>query len=324
MHPWKLPRFIIEKNRALRKTMQSKADLWLTYHTYYKAPDLLGPGCAQQARIPYAIFQGIYSTKRRRRLKTVLGFHLNRRALRHANVVFTNKHRDHHNLSRIIAPQRLVIVRPGIRHHQFRFDAGARADLRQAWQTRRVPVLLTIAMLRPGVKTRGVEIVIRACKRLSDQGLPFKLLVGGDGAGRKGLEHLARQLIPNHVRFLGKIPRSELHRIYSAADVFVFPGIEESLGMVYLEAQSCGLPVVAFDAWGASEAVIHGLTGLLCGPSDLRSFDAHLTHLLTDKPYRQSLSRNAIKHIRDQHDLNRNYGIIENRLQAMVSGRSKN
>ena len=52
-------------------------------------------------------------------------------------------------------------------------------------------------------------------------------------------------------------------RYYSAGDMFVFPGIRESLGMVYLESQSCGLPVVAFHNGGIPEVVVDGETGFL-------------------------------------------------------------
>lgn len=83
-----------EITRACNSLRKNHTDLWLTYHTYYKAPDLLGPACTKKLGIPYVIFQGIYSTKRRRSLKPLPGFLLNRKALRSAQMVFTNKKRD--------------------------------------------------------------------------------------------------------------------------------------------------------------------------------------------------------------------------------------
>ena len=106
-------------------------DLWLTYHTYYKAPDLLGPLAAPKARVPYVIFQGIYATKHRRRFITRPGFLLNRRALQAARHVFTNRIEDHRNLARIVPPDRLSYVKPGIAPEQFRFDPAARRQLRR-------------------------------------------------------------------------------------------------------------------------------------------------------------------------------------------------
>ena len=52
-------------------------EVWFTYHSYYKAPDLLGPVASKRMKIPYVIFQGIYSTKRRRKLNSLPGFYLN-------------------------------------------------------------------------------------------------------------------------------------------------------------------------------------------------------------------------------------------------------
>ena len=75
----------------VRQNMGKSMDLWFTYHTYYKAPDLLGPYATSKLTIPYVIFQGIYSTKRRRKLKTLPGFYLNRDVLRAARHVFINK-----------------------------------------------------------------------------------------------------------------------------------------------------------------------------------------------------------------------------------------
>ena len=83
-------------------------------------------------------------------------------------------------------------------------------------------------------------------------------------AAEQQLTEQAAALLPGQrVQFLGKIPRLELYQYYSAADIFAFPGIEESLGMVYLEAQSCNLPVVAYQDWGGGETVVDEQTGLL-------------------------------------------------------------
>ena len=89
--PWLWPKLMVEKRRVVRRFLKDDYDLWFTYHTYYKAPDLLGPYAASKLTIPYVIFQGIYSTKRRRKLKTLPGFYLNRDVLRAARHVFINK-----------------------------------------------------------------------------------------------------------------------------------------------------------------------------------------------------------------------------------------
>jgi glycosyltransferase involved in cell wall biosynthesis len=99
-------------------------------------------------------------------------------------------------------------------------------------------------MFRPDVKTEGLTWVIRACGELRRRGNNFHLVIAGDGKEKDRLQRLAREHLPHRFHFAGEIPRKEMYRYYSACDLFVFPGIRESLGMVFLEAQSCGLPVV--------------------------------------------------------------------------------
>ena len=261
--PLLLLRMLRENNRIHRDYSIAKPDLWLSYHSYYKAPDLLGSTCSKRLGIPYVIFQGIYSTKHRKRLKTLPGFLLNRHVLQSADHVFTNKQRDLTNLKRILPENRLSYIAPGIHPRLFEFSDNWRNTLRQRWAIGDETIVMTAAMMRPGVKTEGISAVIKSCSDLIQRGLPLRLIIAGEGSCRQQLEQKAGQLLPGRAHFLGKIPRAELYQYYSAADIFAFPGINESLGMVYLEAQSCNLPVVAYQDWGGGEAVVHGRTGLL-------------------------------------------------------------
>ncbi len=115
------------------------------------------------------------------------------------------------------------------------------------------------------------------------------------------------------------MPRSELYQYYSAADIFAFPGIQESLGMVYLEAQSCNLPVVAYRDWGGGEAVVDGQTGLLSPAATPSLFTKNIRQLIEDKTKREILARAAGEHIRHNHDLDRNYRQLEQKLVQMGS-----
>ncbi|MCP4687200.1 MAG: glycosyltransferase family 4 protein [Desulfobacterales bacterium] len=305
--PWRWPAAALEHRRAIRLISREKVDLWLTYHTYYKAPDPMGAPVSATAGIPYVIFQGIFSTKRRRRLKTLPGFLLNRYALRAARHVFSNRCEDLTNLKRLIPMERLTYVAPGIFPGDFTFDAGARKALRRAWGVGRAPVVLAAAMFRPDVKTEGLSWVIRSCGRLLKKGRSLHLVIAGDGREKETLRRLAREHCPDAVRFVGKIPREKMNRFYSAGDVFAFPGIRESLGMVYLESQSCGLPVVAFDNGGIPEVVKHGKTGFLTPLYNPGAFDDALEKLLLNKTLRREMGREAGRRVRRRHDLNRNY-----------------
>ena len=318
LKPWLWPAIGPAMAAAEIRSRRLRSRIWLTYHTYYKAPDVIGPLCCRRLKIPYTIFQGIYSTKRRRQWRTRPGFWLNRMVLKAARVVFTNKRTDQKNLLRLLPAERVVYVPPGIVPANFQFTASARNKLREQWLTEEIPVILTAAMFRPGVKTDGLLRVIRAAGRIAAKGLDFKLVIVGDGAGRRLLQNQARKHVSGRVIFTGQIPRSRLHQYYSAADLFVFPGIRESLGMVYLEAQSCALPVVAHDGWGAADAVIHNKTGLLTRADDPAGFSAAMIKLITQPETRKQMGAAAAEHVRLHHDLETNYGEVMNRLLVVA------
>lgn len=84
-----------------------------------------------------------------------------------------------------------------------------------------------------------------------------------------------------------------LSNIYSAADVFVIPSLQDNLPNTVLEAMACGTPVVGFDVGGIPEMVQHGRTGLLVQPNDAAQLGDAIVQLLTDADQRDRLGRNS-------------------------------
>ncbi len=320
-HLW--PLLFVEIGKVLLLCRRERPDIWLTYHSYYKAPDVIGPLCCRLLGIPYVIFQGIYSTKRRKVLKSRIGFYLNRRALQHAAAVYTNKKADYANLVRLLPQERVVYIAPGLHPEDFRFEAVAREVIRHKLQAEERIVIMTAAMFRPGVKTEGILQVIKSCRALRDGGHNILLLIAGDGAKRQEIEQYAREMLGDDAVLLGMIPRRTLKKYYSAADIFAFPGIEESLGMVFLEAQACSLPVVAFRDWGAREAVDDGVTGFLCLAKDEHLFSHYLARLAEDTELRRKMGHAAQEHIAGHHDIKTNYHALFRHLKKVVSEKKK-
>ena len=316
--PWRWARLLLETRQVVRQNSGKGMDLWFTYHSYYKAPDLLGARAAKRMGIPYVIFQGMYSTKRRRAWKTRPGFYLNRHSLCAARHIFTNKKLDLLNLKRLIPQNKITYIAPGLIPDDFNFDAGARDEIRHTLNLGDDPVVFSAAMFRPDVKTEGLTWVIRTCSELFRRGHPLWLVIAGDGKEKNKLKQLADAHLPQRTRFVGHIARREMYRYYSASDLFVFPGIRESLGMVFLEAQACGLPVVAFDNAGVPEAVKDGVSGLLVPAFDAKAFGEAIARLLNDFDLRHKMGRAAQSYVRQKHDLNRNYQKMESVLQAIV------
>lgn len=317
-HPIAWLKLLAEKKRITEKYKKEKKDIWLSYHSYYKAPDLLGAYCSKKLAIPYVIFQGIYSTKRRRNLKSLPGFILNKKVLLSADHIFTNKKRDYTNLKRIIKEDHLTYIPPGIKPDDFRFNTDSRHSIRKKFNPEERTVIMTAAMFRPGVKTEGISQVIESCAELIDKGRDICLWIAGDGLCRNELKGKTEKILPGRAHFLGKINRNEMFHYYSGADIFAFPGIEESLGMVYLEAQSCSLPAVAVGDWGGGEAIVDNQTGLLSSAAEKSKFTENIDLLLRDPGLRTTFGANAGNHIRENHDLNRNYALLEEKLRLLT------
>ncbi len=284
-----------------------RPDCWLTYHTYYRGPDLIGQVLSGRNRLPYFILEASYATKYRKRLKTWVGFHLNRRALLRADMIFVNKLRDVENLRRLLPEERITYIRPGIRTQAFPSDPALRESMRAKLGLQDKRLVVTAAMMRPGVKEEGIAFVIKVCAELLPGMGDLHLLIVGDGPGRARLEEQARRLLPGAHTFAGRIPAAEMYTVYNAGDVFAFPGINESLGMVYLEAQCCGLPVVATSHDGAPEVVADEESGLIVPPFSVTDFAGALFTLLTDTELRSRFSRQARERILGQHDMGSNY-----------------
>jgi glycosyltransferase involved in cell wall biosynthesis len=319
LRPGAWPNTLREARQADRTLKASHPDCWLTYHTYYRGPDLIGPILSGRNRLPYFILAASYATKYRKQLKTWLGFHLNRRALLRANMVFVNKLRDVDNLRRLLPLERITYIHPGIRTQAFPLDSALRQTMRSRLGLQDKRVVVTAAMMRPGVKEEGIAFVIMVCAEIRPGIANLHLLVVGDGPGRPRLEELARRLLPGAHTFVGRIPAAEMGHFYHAGDVFAFPGINESLGMVYLEAQCCGLPVVATSHDGAPEVVTDKQTGLIVPPFCLNDFSGALFTLLTDSALRDRYSQQARERVLRQHDMATNYRVMFAHMQKICN-----
>ncbi|HEV2302579.1 MAG TPA: glycosyltransferase, partial [Stellaceae bacterium] len=105
----------------------------------------------------------------------------------------------------------------------------------------------------------------------------------------------------------------------AAADLYVWPAINEAFGMGVLEAQASGLPVVAGDAGGVRSIVAAGRTGLVVPAGDAAAFAAALRALLLDPERRGRLGEAARRHVLAEHDL----AAAARRLAAIIDGVAK-
>jgi len=180
------------------------------------------------------------------------------------------------------APSKVRVVPHGV--DRSRFHPGDRAAARAALGISRPHVLAFVGRLQP-LKAPDVAVRTLAVLARRHPDLDVELLVvggpSGNGAGEpERLVRLARaEGVDGRVRFLEAQPHERLATVYQAADLLLVPSRSESFGLVALEAQACGVPVVAARVGGLSHAVGDGTTGLLLASHDPEEWAAAATGL---------------------------------------------
>jgi glycosyltransferase involved in cell wall biosynthesis len=280
---------------ALPARHPERFDLWFTYHCYYRKPDWLGPIVTRALGIPYVIAEASHAP-RRAQGPTRLGHRAVERALAAADLVLTVNPRDVAGVkARLRSGARQAWLPP------FLDTAPFRALPRRAGNE--PPLLLSVGMMRTRDKLESYRVLARAFTVL--KGRPWQALLVGDGSARAEVERLMAPLNEGggeRVRFAGTVPHAKLPALYAAADLYLWPAINEAYGMAFLEAQASGLPVVAGRTGGVPAVVADGVTGLLTPIGDAEAFAAAVARLLDSPAERACLGANAARRIAAGHD----------------------
>lgn len=210
-------------------------------------------------------------------------------------------------------PARVATVRPGVDLSVFRPESPLLARGLLAHRTgparrrlglpRDAYVLLFVGRIQP---LKAPDVLLRAVARMlaDDPSLRAKLVVavvgGPSGSGRcrpEGLQNLAADLgISDVMRFEPPSPQAEVADWYRAADVTVVPSHSESFGLVAVESQACGTPVVASRVGGLCTAVADGESGVLISGHDPADYAAVLRRLYAEPGLHARLARGAVRH----------------------------
>jgi len=199
-------------------------------------------------------------------------------------------------------PNRVRVVHPGVNLEVFSpgDSAAARANLGIAPDA---TVLLFVGRIQP---LKAPDVLVRAAAELVNmnpalrKNLVVAICGGPSGTGLSrpdALVNLAKELgIEDVVRFEPPVSRDELVTWYRAATVCVVPSYSESFGLVAIEAQACGTPVVAANVGGLPTAISDGMSGVLVDGHNETNW-AHAIESITGNPQRrQALSVGALKH----------------------------
>lgn len=178
-------------------------------------------------------------------------------------------------------------VPPGVDTDRFVPDEVARAEMRARYRLGDRPVVACVSRLVP---RKGQDMLIRALPTIRQRVPGAALVIVGGGPYRTSLHRLAHDFgVADHVVFTDGVPGEELPAHHAMADVFAMPcrtrgsGLDvEGLGIVYLEASSTGVPVVAGRSGGAPETVLNGQTGLVVDGWDVGAIASSVGELLAD------------------------------------------
>ena len=274
----------------------ARPELWFSYHSYYKAPDWLGPEVSSVLGIPYVIAEASHAGKRAGGAWDI-GHRGALESIRRADLLLCPTRDDVAGLRQVAAaPERIALLPPFLNAAPFRAAArrrqACRDDLARAHGLdASVPWLVVAAMMRPGDKLASYASLARVLGRLRD--LPWRLLVAGDGPARGEVETAFAAAIPGRAVFLGALEQQEVATACAAADLCVWPAVNEAYGMALLEAQAAGVPVVSCATRGVPDVVEHGRTGLLGAAGDESALAALARELLLDQGKRSRMGAAA-------------------------------
>jgi len=198
-----------------------------------------------------------------------------------------------------VEPEKIKVLYPAVDLDRYRPLKVPQAYLEKRKLVGR-RILLTVGRL---IERKGHDRVLQALPRIL-RSFPNVLygIVGRGPHERKLREAVARLHLEEHVQFFGKVSEEELVWLYNACELFLMPSREisegghlEGFGIVYLEANACGKPVIGGRSGGVSEAIVDGETGLLVDPNSASEIRDKIIDLLSHPEKAQALGETGLQ-----------------------------
>lgn len=202
-----------------------------------------------------------------------------------------------------VDPSKISVVSPGADTELF--TPGTNRNTELARRHLGIPLhAKVVAFVGRLQDFKGPQVLLRAMgevvRRARVEGPLRVIICGGASGSGSSVEHYRaiadEEALGATVRFLGPRPPEELVSIYQAADIVAVPSYNESFGLVAVEAQATGTPVVAAKVGGLPIAVCDGETGLLVGSHDTNEWADALERLLIDDSTRIHMGESAVRH----------------------------
>ncbi|MDQ0160958.1 glycosyltransferase family 4 protein [Aeribacillus alveayuensis] len=160
-------------------------------------------------------------------------------------------------------------------------------EVRQKYGINEKYILSYVGRIAP---EKDIETLLNIINQLpNDIARNVRWLIVGDGP----LMTYMKEKASENVTFTGYLNGTELAKIYSTSDIFVFPSPTETFGNVVLEAIASGTPVIGANSGGVKNIIQHGKTGILCEPKNTEQFIDRITDLLTHHSMRIQMGHEA-------------------------------
>lgn len=201
-------------------------------------------------------------------------------------------------LSKYLSKQK--VVPPGVDIEKYQFKPSN--ILQENYNIQNEKTVLFVGQLNRESMHKGLHYLIKAIHD-ANRRMPIKLIVAGKGNYLTQYKEYAKEENIDHsVVFTGYIPEEDLIKLYGACDLVVLPSYTraEGFGMVLLEAQACGTPVIGSNVGGIPCALKDGETGLLVPPKDIQKLSQAITTLLGDDVLMRKMGLEGMKHVRDE------------------------
>ncbi len=200
-------------------------------------------------------------------------------------------------------PDKVHVVAPGVDLYKFTPGAGRKSARTLLGVNQDALVVTFVGRIQPH---KGPEVLIRSTFELVKHSpalrpkLRVNIIGGASGANTEEVERLKELVawlgIDDVVRFAPPVLRAELPQWYRAADLVCVPSYSESFGLVALEAQACGTPVIATAVGGLRTAIADGISGVLVDGHDPKAWSSVMARLLQEPQRRVLLSVGALEH----------------------------
>ncbi len=296
-------------------------ELIFTYHVYHKAPDWIGIKIANALNIPYVIAEASFAPKQLNG-PWQSGHQQTLRCIRQAEQIIAFNPADIECIKPLLDhEQKIDWLKPFLDelplcpvniHKTGNDSANSQAPGHLNNLKNNTVRLIAVAMMREGDKEASYKQLSEALKKLDAAN--WQLIIIGDGNAAAEIKRFYKDL-EDRCLFTGELANPEIFNYLLLSDIFVWPAVNEALGLALLEAQACGLPAVVQNYGGVATIIEDKVTGYVTNPGNIEQFISALDSLIINKQARKQMSLAARHKFESEHS----FGVALKPLDSILN-----